>query len=145
MKKLFFALALVFSFALTKAQSCASPIGIDSLNGQFTAIDSFNVQNRFFKFTANNPQHTIKVYVNRLSAFGGNVTLNLYSNNCSNLSASQLTINPTISGDTLIVDYSSFIQGFEYLIEINKVVNQGCVAGRMGRWQISCYTYCILQ
>ena len=124
MKKLFFALAIIFVAAFSNAQTCSSPILLDGLNGGFTTLDSFNVQSRFFKFTANNTQHRIKAIIKRLNTIhSGNIYLNLYTNNCGSLPASQLTVTPTTSGDTLIINYSSFTPNVEYLMEVGKIVN----------------------
>ncbi len=123
MKKLFIAFAMLFVVAFSNAQTCASPVLLDGLNGAFTTLDSFNVQNRFFKFTANNTTHTIKACIKRLSTHSGNIALNLYSNNCGSLPSSSISVTPTVSGDTIIINYSGFMQGTEYLAEINKIVN----------------------
>ncbi|MEO6303782.1 MAG: hypothetical protein ABIP51_11490, partial [Bacteroidia bacterium] len=123
MKKLFFALAVLLAFNYTNAQTCSSPILLDGFGGSFTPVDSFNVQDRFFKFTATNPHHKVKAYIKRLSTLGGNIYVNMYTNNCGSLPSSSLTLSPTTSGDTIIVDYSNFVEGTEYLVEIGKVVN----------------------
>lgn len=127
MKKLNYLLIIIlltaFSNLTSQAQTCTSPVLLDGLNGAFTPTDSFNLQNRFFKFTANNPSHKIKAYIKKLSKLGGNIVVNLYANNCASLTASQLTVTPTTIGDTIVINYSGFSQGVEYLVEINKIVN----------------------
>lgn len=105
-----------------KAQTCTTPILLDTYNSQFTPLDSFNVQNQFLKFTANNFEHTIKIFVKRLSTYNGNIYVNVYLNNCASLGTNQLNITPIISGDSITI-INNFMQGAEYLVELGKTVS----------------------
>jgi len=127
MKNIKLLVAFIFALLLgnkTFSQTCTNPIDLDPNNGQFSQIDSFSVQNRFFKFTANSNGHVVKTYIKGLVDLGfNNQYVKIYLNDCTNLAANELTTSVTISGDTIISNSESFSQGNSYLIELGKIVN----------------------
>lgn len=120
-------IGLFFLITIIKSQTCTNPI-IITTNGQFTQLDSFATGNRFFRFTANNFRTRIKFYFRNYSA--SNNYIKFYNNNCANLQANLLNppnSNPfnspillNVSGDSIEVASTAFIQGNEYLIEIGQ-------------------------
>lgn len=114
--KLLLYLCLLCSIGV-RAQSCLSSIQL-TVNTGFTPIDSTNLSQTYYIFTATSTQHSIRFWVKGSNTPVTPAIFQIYNNNCGSLSTNIIGSSLGVNQDTFYVDMPSLTVGNRYLIEL---------------------------